>query len=126
MNIEQLESVIARNAILDPNDNIGQEECWNQMTAILSSNIEETLRYFQGECTDEAFYWLSAVFEDVAEKTQSREFIKVLRDRLSGISQECYCQDHFSSEHMKTLVDYTEYVRSISVDIDSAESRLRD
>ena len=124
MNIEQLRGVIERNMALDPNDDFGTEKCWEEMTAILSEDIVATLHYFETECTDEEFYWLGAVFEDVAEKTQSKELIQVLRNRLTKVTPETYCQQNLKNEHMRKWVDYTEYVRGLSVDIDFAEGKI--
>ena len=124
MNIEQLREVIARNITLDPNDDCGIEKCWEEMTAILSEDILATLHFFESECTDEEFFWLGAVFEDIAEKTQSKELIQVLRSRLEKVTSENYNQQNFKSEHMRKWVDYTEYVRSIGVDIDFAEGKI--
>ena len=124
MNIEQLRGVIERNMALDPNDDFGTEKCWEEMTAILSEDIVATLHYFENECTDEEFYWLGAVFEDVTEKTQSKELIQVLRNRLTKVTPETYCQQNLKNEHMRKWVDYTEYVRGLSVDIDFAEGKI--
>ena len=124
MNIEQLRGVIERNMALDPNDDFGTEKCWEEMTAILSEDIVATLHYFENECTDEEFYWLGAVFEDVAEKTQSKELIQVLCNRLTKVTPETYCQQNLKNEHMRKWVDYTEYVRGLSVDIDFAEGKI--
>ena len=124
MNIEQLRGVIERNMALDPNDDFGTEKCWEEMTAILSEDIVATLHYFENECTDEEFYWLGAVFEDVAEKTKSKELIQVLRNRLTKVTPETYCQQNLKNEHMRKWVDYTEYVRGLSVDIDFAEGKI--
>ena len=124
MNIEQLRGVIERNMALDPNDDFGTEKCWEEMTAILSEDIVATLHYFENECTDEEFYWLGAVFEDVAEKTQSKELIQVLRNRLTKVTPETYCQQNLKNEHMRKWVDYTVYVRGLSVDIDFAEGKI--
>ena len=124
MNVEQLRGVIERNMALDPNDDFGTEKCWEEMTAILSEDIVATLHYFENQCTDEEFYWLGAVFEDVAEKTQSKELIQVLRNRLTKVTPETYCQQNLKNEHMRKWVDYTEYVRGLSVDIDFAEGKI--
>ncbi len=124
MNITLLREIISRLVSLDPNDDFGVEKCWNEMTNILSENVSDTISYFENDCTDEEFYWLGSVFEDVAEKTQSKELIQVLRNRLARIVPETYCQQNFKTEHMQKWVDYAEYVRSISSDIDFAESKI--
>ncbi len=124
MNIEQLREVITRCAALDPNDDFGMEKCWAEMTEILSDDISATVHFFESVCTDEEFYWLGSVFEDVAEKTQSKELIQVLRNRLAKVTPETYCQQNFKTEHMQKWVDYAEYVRCIDSDIAYAEDRI--
>ena len=124
MNIEQLREVITRCAALDPNDDFGMEKCWKEMTAILSDDISATIHFFESVCTDEELYWLGSVFEDVAEKTQSKELIQVLRNRLAQVTPETYCQQNFKTEHMQKWVDYAEYVRCIDSDIAYAEDRI--
>ena len=124
MNIEQLRGVIERNMALDPNDDFGTEKCWEEMTIILSDNISATIHFFESECTDEELYWLGSIFEDVAEKTQSQELIQVLHNRLAKVTPETYRQQNFKSEHMQKWVDYTEYVRSVNMNIDYAEGRI--
>ena len=124
MNIEQLREVITRCAALDPNDDFGMEKCWEEMTIILSDDISATIHFFESVCTDEELYWLGSVFEDVAEKTQSKELIQVLRNRLAKVTPETYCQQNFKTEHMQKWVDYAEYVRCIDSDIAYAEDRI--
>lgn len=124
MNIEQLREVITRCVALDPNDDFGMEKCWAEMTEILSDDISSTVHFFESVCTDEEFYWLGSVFEDVAEKTQSKELIQVLRNRLAKVTPETYCQQNFKTEHMQKWVDYAEYVRCIDSDIAYAEDRI--
>ena len=124
MNIEQLREVITHCAALDPNDDFGMEKCWEEMTEILSGNISATIHFFESVCTDEELYWLGSVFEDVAEKTQSKDLIQVLRNRLAKVTPETYCQQNFKTEHMQKWVDYSEYVRCIDSDIAYAEDRI--
>lgn len=126
MNVELLRRVIAHYVSLHPNDDFGIEKCWREMTDILSNDISATISFFERECTDEEFYWLSSVFEDIAEKTQSKDFIQVLRKRLAKVLPETYCQQNFKTEHMRKWVDYAEYVRSVTVDIEYAEDRIND
>lgn len=124
MNIEKLREVITRCAALDSNDDFAMEKCWKEMTVILSDDISATIRFFESICTDEEFYWLGSVFEDVAKKTKSKELIQVLRNRLAKVTPETYCQQNFKIMHMQKWVDYAEYVRCIDSDIAYAEDRI--
>ncbi|MDD6825815.1 MAG: hypothetical protein PUE12_06845 [Oscillospiraceae bacterium] len=50
----------------------------------------------------------------------------MLRNRLAKVIPETYCQQNFKTEHMRKWVDYTEYVRGLSVDIDFAEGKINE
>ncbi len=108
----------------DDNWDYGIEQCWKKFIDILTVDIDRSIHYFLHECTDEEFYWLSETFEEIAEKTQSKELIQVLRNRLAKVTPEAYCQQNFKAEHMQKWVNYAEYVRCINSDIDYAEDRI--
>ncbi len=103
----------------------GIQLCIDKEVAILSGNISQTIYFFEAECTDEELYWLSEVFDEVIEKTQSKALIQALRLRLARVTRDGYNQNNFKSEHMRKWVDYDEYVRSIGMDIDYAEEYLK-
>ncbi|NEW02121.1 hypothetical protein GYH73_013065 [Bacillus megaterium] len=60
------------------NDDSGIQKSWNEIIELLSENEENTIRYLEN-CSKEDLYWISEVFEDVAEIIQSKELIKRLR-----------------------------------------------
>ena len=124
MNVAKLREIIWYLVTLHPEDDFGIEKCWDQITDILSQDVTETISFIENDCTDEEFYWLGAIFEDVAERTNSKEFVDALRKRLKMVNPETYCKENFKTEHMRKFVDYNEYVRRVSVDIDYAEARL--
>ena len=126
MNVSKLRTELAHRLSLDVNDDYGIEESWKNLTSILSDNIVDTINFFSKECTDEEFFWLSEVFSDISEVVQNKEFVQVLRSRLSQVTRESYDQNSFKSEHMKKWIDYDEYVRSVNLDIDYAEGALRE
>ena len=45
----------------------------------MSKDINDTIEYFENNCTATEFSWLSEVFEDVAQRTRSKEFVETLR-----------------------------------------------
>jgi hypothetical protein len=124
MKAEDLRNELTHRLSLDVNDDYGIEESWKRLTNILTENVYDTICFFSNECTDEEFFWLSEVFSDVSEKVQSKEFVQTLRTRLAQVTRESYDQKSFKSEHMRKWVDYDEYVRSVSIDIDYAEGAL--
>ena len=124
MNMNKLRESILELLSLHPNDDYGTEKCWKEETKILSEDISETIDFFKNQCTDEEFFWLSSVFSDVSEIVQSKQFVETLRSRLARVNRETCNQNSFESEHIRKCVDYDEYVRSVSMEIDYAEGAL--
>lgn len=126
MNVSGLRNELSHRLAIDLHDEYGRDQIWEKITDTLSENTSETIRFFNTECTDEEFYWLSEVFEEVVEKTQSKELIQALRSRLAKVTPENYDRQHFKSEHMRKWVDYPEYIRSVGNEIDYAEGQIKD
>lgn len=126
MNVSDLREELDHRLSLHLNDDYGLEESWKKITAILSENVIKTIDYIYNECTDEELFWISEVFSDVSEIVQSKEFVQALRSRLAQVTRETYDQKSFKSDHMRNWVDYDEYVRSVSMEIDYAEGALHE
>lgn len=126
MNVSDLREELDHRLSLHLNDDYGLEESWKKITAILSENVIKTIDYIYNECSDEEFFWISEVFSDVSEIVQSKEFVQALRSRLAQVTRETYDQKSFKSEHMRNWVDYDEYVRSVSMEVDYAEGALHE
>jgi hypothetical protein len=112
--------------ITEREDTYWIEDYWQKAINIFTANILETIDFILNECSDEEFYWLSEIFEEIAEKTQSKVFIKTLRERLSKVVGENYHQQDFQTEHMRKYITYDEYIRDISQEIEYAEGRIGD
>ena len=52
-------------------------EWWEELTVIFSKNIKETIKYFDN-CKEEDIAILIELFEDIAMKSQSKDFIKFI------------------------------------------------
>jgi hypothetical protein len=102
----------------------GIEQCWKKYVDILSKDINKTIKYVLTECSNEEFFLISEACEELAEKTQSIELIKAFRERLAKVLPEEYKQKEFQSKHMQKWVDYAEYVRDVSQDIEYAEAKI--
>lgn len=112
--------------VVESEENYWVEDYWNATIKLFTANIADTIMFLQNDCDDEELYFLSEIFEEIVEQTQSEEIISVLRSRLAKVTPENYDQQNFKSEHMRKWVDYSEYVRSIEQEIDYAEGALND
>lgn len=100
------------------------EDYWKAEIEIFTENISETIDFILNSCSDEELFWISEVFEDIAEQTQSKEFIKTLRTRLEKVTRENYRQENFKSKLMRNDIDFDEFQRSVGEEIENAKARI--
>jgi len=86
---EEIRSAIQKRAVTDDEWDYGVEQCWKEEIEILSRNIDNTIAFLETECTADEFSWLSEIFDDVAEKTQSRAFVDCLYRVAKKFPEEC-------------------------------------
>lgn len=87
MQFVEFHEIIEERSQINDNWSEGIDMIWKKMTDIFSADIDKTI-LFLDECTADEFIWLSEIFEDIAEKTQSRKFISVLRKTAEKYPEE--------------------------------------
>lgn len=50
-----------------------------KMVKLFTSDMQETIKFLDHDCTEEQFSWLSEIFDDITKVAQSKEFIAALR-----------------------------------------------
>lgn len=110
--------------IIESEDNYWVEDYWKAAIEMYVKDISATIMFFQNDCDDEELYFLSEIFEEIIEQTQSRELVSVLRSRLAKVTPENYDQQDFKSKYMRRWVDYNEYVKVIEEEIGYAENKI--
>ena len=110
--------------IVEREDNYWVEDYWKAAIEMYVKDLSATIMFFQNDCDDEELYFLSEIFEEIVEQTQSKELVSALRSRLAKVTPENYDQQGFKSEHMRKWVDYNEYVRSVEDEINYAENKI--
>ena len=54
------------------------EDVFEEMINLLSDSITDTIKFLFEECTEEEFIWMSEIFPEVKERSNSVDFIEVL------------------------------------------------
>lgn len=72
--------------IIESEDNYWVEDYWKAAIEMYVKDIPATIMFFQNDCDDEELYFLSEIFEEIVEQTQSRELVSVLRSRLAKVT----------------------------------------
>lgn len=65
------------------------EQWWNHVSDFASEHISETIEFIKDECTAGEFSTLSEIFDDIAQKTNSRDFINALKETAKKFPEEC-------------------------------------
>ena len=105
MVVEDIRNAIKKRAETDDEWDFGVEKCWEEEIAILSENIDDTIFFFENECTADEFSWLSEIFEELIENQPDDRIIKILKKTAEKYPEEC---------KKYNIMDF----------IDSAEARL--
>ena len=100
---EEINEVVKLRLAFDDEDYINIEKCWDKETEILSRDIKQTIHFIENECNDETFCWIGEVFDDVADITQSQEFIVAIKNRAEKII------DEKDRKHVEVDIRYAEY-----------------
>ena len=49
------------------------------MIDLLTNDVNATVSFLDNECSESQFIWMSEIFDEIAERTKSRDFIAALR-----------------------------------------------
>ena len=99
--------IVERKRIADEtqdNWDYGIEQCHEKILATITENLQEGISFLENECSPDDIYWVSEMFDEIAAKTQSKEFIEAIH-RI----------------HDKMPEDVK---KSIEIDIESAEQAM--
>src|SRR5699024_5345815 len=71
---KKMNVILNKTKSLNLNDDYGIQKSWNQIIEVLVENERNTIKYLEN-CSKSDVYWISEVFEDIAEILQSKELI---------------------------------------------------
>lgn len=100
---EEIRAVIEQRAVIPDEWYHFIKQYWEEETEILSRNIDDTIDFLENECTADEFSWLSEIFDNVAERTKSREFVDCLYRIADKYSEELF------DTHIVENLKYAEY-----------------
>lgn len=73
------------------------EAFWKEEVQTFCSDIEASLKYIRTEITDEEFWFLTEVCEDILECTHDATIMDVFRERASAMAEAAWKEDALSS-----------------------------
>lgn len=88
MNTETIREIIKKRAATNDEWQAGVEKCWAELTEALTEDIGATRKFLLEDCTANEASWVSEVYDDIIYKTQSREYINLLRKSIERFPEE--------------------------------------
>ncbi len=98
----EFSAILAERQALHLNDDWGLEAVWEKEISLLTKNMEETIAYISSECTEEHLVWMSEVFEQIVQVTQSIAFLECLKERVKKVENIEY------SERIQMEIEFAE------------------
>ena len=108
MNTDTIRAIIKKRAATSDEWQAAVEKCWAELTDALTEDIGATRKFLLEDCTADEASWVSEVYDDLIYKTQSREYVDLLRKSIDRFPEE----DH--KRHMSDNLDLA--VKSMLLD----------
>lgn len=79
---------------------------WQSEVDAICADMPAAIDFILNECTDEELYWLSEVFEDIADRTRSAEFVDCLQKRVQRVENPEWKQSIL--DEIRWTLDYVD------------------
>ncbi len=100
--VEKIRETIKRREATNDEWQAGVEKCWAELTETLTEDIEVTRKFLLEDCTADEASWVSEVYDDIVYKTQSQEYIDLLRKSIDRFPEEA--ERHHMAENLDIAV----------------------
>lgn len=99
---EKIRAIIKKRAATNDEWQASVEKCWIELTDALTEDIEITRRFLLEDCTADEASWVSEIYDDIVYKTQSHEYIDLLRKSIERFPEEA--ERHRMAENLDIAV----------------------
>ncbi len=76
---EDFNAIILRRKNIEGDVDYENNQTIRDAIQLMTKDITATISFLDNDCTEEQFIWFSEIFDEVAEKSKSGEFIAALR-----------------------------------------------
>lgn len=99
---EGIRAIIKKREGVNDEWQVGVEKCWAELTDALTEDIEATRKFLLEDCAADEASWVSEVYDDIVRKTQSKEYIDILRKSIERFPKEA--EEHRMAENLDKAV----------------------
>jgi len=76
---EEFSTLILRRKSIEGDVDYENDKIIKDIIQLMTRDISATIEFLDNDCTEEQFVWFSEIFDEVAEKSRSNEFIAAIR-----------------------------------------------
>ena len=100
----EIHEILKLRAETDDAWDYGVQRCWKAEVTILTRNIKETIDFLDNDCSADEFIWISEIFDELVEATQSRALIECFYRVAAKYPEES--ARYYIINHIKMAEDY--------------------
>ena len=101
---DELQKLLQKRAEIHPEDYYNKGKCWEEETELLSRDLDATIYFLDHDCTGEEFVWISEIFDDLVEKTQSQALIDCFYRNAKRFPKET--AQYYLLSHIRMAEDF--------------------
>lgn len=88
MDTERIRSIIKEREATNDEWQQGVEKCWEELSDALALDYAAARQFLLVDASADEVAWVSEVFQEVIEKTQSKRYVELLREAVSRFPAE--------------------------------------
>ncbi len=97
---------VIKERIVSPGAFYYADPWWDAEIKQFTLDVSKSIHFIDNECSDEELYWLSEVFDDIMDRSRSKEFLECLRRRAQKVEDSKWREEIL--EDIRTAAEYVE------------------
>ncbi len=86
---EEFAKIEAELELTDMNNSDAIDVLWAKEIELFTKDIKATIEFVKNDCTASQFSWMSEVWDEIVEKTKSKEFVDCIKETAKKFPEEC-------------------------------------
>ena len=86
---EEFEEIVAKLEITDMENYLEKDPLIEKEIELFTKDIKATIEFVKNDCTASQFSWMSEVWDEIVEKTKSKEFVDCIKETAKKFPEEC-------------------------------------
>ena len=86
---DEFAKIEAELEVTDMNNYYVRDTLIEKEIELFTRDIKETIDFVKNDCTASQFSWMSEVWDEIVQKTKSKEFVDCIKETANKFPEEC-------------------------------------